>query len=109
MTLVYGRLRELVENGQRKGRRLAGTGLGDTQYIPAVEKFGDGPRLDWRRGDMISGFQSTLDRIGQAELREITVSHVNILMHQAVRNASSTQSPAWRLILLRARPERDDF
>ncbi len=77
-----------MENGQREGRRLAGAGLGDAQHVAAGEKFGDGPRLDRRRGDVVSVDQRTLDRLGQAEFREITMNHVGILMRLVARTAS---------------------
>jgi hypothetical protein len=40
---------------------------------------------------MVSGFQSTLYRLGQAEFREMTIIHVGILMRRVARTAFSTR------------------
>ena len=69
-------LRKLVENGQREGAGLAGAGLGNAQDVPAGEKLGDGAGLDRGRGGMVTRSQGTMDRIGQAEVREIRISHL---------------------------------
>ena len=45
---LTGRL-EAVQDGQREGGRLAGTGLGDAEQVAAFEDGADGLRLDRRR------------------------------------------------------------
>jgi hypothetical protein len=99
------RLRELVEDGQREGRRLAGAGLGDAQHVPAGEKLWNGALLNRRRNDVIIGDQGTLDRFGQAEIRETTVCHLSILLRFTAGGALGAAGPK-RTTLSRARPRR---
>ena len=58
------------DHRQHERRRLAGTGLGDAEYIPARHSNGDGLALD-RRGDRVSGsIDGCLDLGAETELSE---------------------------------------
>ena len=57
-------LRQFLENGQRKGARLAGTGLGNAQHVPAFKKLRNGLSLDRRRRGVVTRRQGALERIG---------------------------------------------
>jgi hypothetical protein len=59
-----------VEDGQRKGRRLAGAGLGDAQQVTAFEQVRDGLRLDRGRSGVVLGADGAQDRLAQAEIAE---------------------------------------
>ena len=75
-TRLPGILGQTVQQRQREGGRLAGASLGDAQHVFAGEKFGDGLRLDRRRGYVFFCVQSTKDRFGKAEVRETILSHL---------------------------------
>ena len=64
-----------VEDWQRKGTGLAGAGLGNAQDVAAFQKVWYGLGLDWRWRSVFARQQGALDRIGEAELREILNGH----------------------------------
>ena len=53
-----------MQDRQREGGRLAGTGLGNAHNIFAGKKFWNGPRLDRRRDEMFTCVQRTKYRFG---------------------------------------------
>ena len=102
-------LRKLMQNGQRKGARLAGAGLGDAQNILAGEQLGNGLGLNGGWGFVVSFGQRTLDRIGQAEFREFTDVHLDILTRRISSSGVLDAARIQRFALIRARPERVIF
>jgi hypothetical protein len=61
---------QMMQNGQRKGRRLAGTGLGDADHIAARECERNGFKLDWSWRGMVLFSQGTENGLGEAEVME---------------------------------------
>jgi hypothetical protein len=58
---------------------------------------------------VISGVQGTLDRIGQAEVRETAFGHLGILIRLAARHTSSDAGPTPAFRQVRARPVQARF
>ena len=68
---------EPVQDRQREGRRLAGAGLGDGEYVPSGQNLRDGLRLDRRRGRVFARRQRTLQGLGQAEFGKQLFCHID--------------------------------
>ncbi len=63
-------LGEMIEDRQREGRGLAGSGLCDADDIACCEHLRDGLRLDRRRGGILLVFECAGDGFGEAELEK---------------------------------------
>ena len=70
-----------LQDWQRESCGLASAGLGDAENISTVHDFGNGLRLDRRRSYIVTCYQSTEDRLGEAEIRERTFSHLGISLY----------------------------
>ena len=67
VALTFG---QAVQDRQGEGRRLARTGLGDAQHVPAGEQLWDGLGLDRGRGLVVPGLKRAQQRVGEAEIGE---------------------------------------
>ena len=67
-------IRQAVQQRQRKGRRLAGAGLGNAQEIAPFQERRDGFQLDWGWGGIAFVRDGTKDGVGQFKARK--VAHV---------------------------------
>jgi len=65
-----------MERGQREGRRLAGTGLRDTEQVATFKQGRDRLALDGGGVRLALGFKGAQDRLGKTEFREI--GHENL-------------------------------
>ena len=61
---------QMLQDGQHEGGGLAGPCLGDAQQIAALEKRGNGIRLNWRGRGELARREGTQQRFGEAECRE---------------------------------------
>ena len=80
---------EVLQHGQREGRRLAGAGLGDAQNVTALQQRRDGARLDRRGHGVAGGVQGTQQRLGQAEIRKRNITHWENSPYRPARDGSS--------------------
>ena len=58
------------QHRQREGGGLAGAGLGDAQNVAALQRVGNGLRLDWRRRVVAGRFDGVEHFLAQAEFVE---------------------------------------
>ena len=64
-----------LQNGQREGRRLAGSRLGDAEQVLALGEQRNGLRLDRRRFQVVFSLQREPQGLDQAEAVESGVGH----------------------------------
>jgi hypothetical protein len=64
-------MREVLEDGQREGRGLAGPGFGNAKQILPLGEERNGMRLDRRRLEMSLGMKREPQGLDQAEAVEI--------------------------------------
>ena len=72
--LAYERLRvggEMMQDRQREGRGLAGSGLGDSDHVAARHDGRDGLRLDRCRREVFFFGERTRDRVIKLEVVEV--------------------------------------
>jgi hypothetical protein len=62
--------REVVQDGEREGRGLTSSCLGDPDHVSSQQSNGNGSELDWCRSEVFLFGQGTNDRFGQAEITE---------------------------------------
>ena len=72
--------REVLQDGQRERRRLAGAGLGDAQNVAALQKRRNGALLDRRRHGVLGGLEGAQQRLGKAEIGKRNITHWNIVL-----------------------------
>ena len=63
-------LREMMEDRQREGRGLAGSGLRDADDVARCQHLRDGLRLNRRRGGILLVFECAGDGFGEAEFEK---------------------------------------
>src|SRR6476660_9926114 len=61
---------EVIEDGQREGRGLAGSGLRDADHVPRGEHLRNGLGLDWSGGGILLVDERTGDGFAEAEVEK---------------------------------------
>ncbi len=77
-------LGDVLEDGQRKGRRLAGAGLGTAEHIAPFKQRRDGAGLNGRGVDVVLSRHSTLHSALQAGAEVIDVVVQDEFTHDVV-------------------------